>query len=519
LARLSFASKSPSSLRQREHAGASVEVVAALNRAFEHAARTQLSSGGWESIPDPRVLENALTLYALRASPSEPRIEQALDKCRRWLERAAPQTHHPLVATIESWLQRLALGANEPLILGHSFADPVISARSRLAHALAVHAGVAVSQDRAALRREVAEAHARSSDDALKPWSAIELLSIRAVVELSFGDQEAVNQACNALAALQAADGSFMANPISTAMACLALNIGAPHGAAARRARACLIDAQSSDGTWRFCTSDIWDTTLTLRAFSGMARFDEILRPRAVEFLLERRNRDGGWSFRQGVESDSDTTSAALIALDRAAGSEEQVAAALAYLRRHQEPSGLWRTWHFKKDPPAEDVVAHVVTALRLYGDRHDLELESARRWLCSKFDGGWKAGWYMSRAYGLSEVSDALGGHHPQVREAITRAMPTQNSDGGFGSVPSGNSWASATGLMLAATVPELGSRDPRVTRGCRYLIDAQNVDGTWAGHPEMYGPRPFASHYQAHTQAFAVFGLNAVRRGGSRA
>ncbi len=511
----SFASKPPASLGREEPARLSFEITAALTGALDQAARTQLSSGGWESVPDPRVLENALTLYALAASPGEPRLEQGLAKCRTWLEHAAPQTHHPVVATLETWLKLVALGTKAPLVLGHSFVDPVFSARSRLAQAVALHAGVAISEDRETLRREVSEAYARCKDDALKPWSMIELLSIRAIVESSFRNHDAVHDACNSLAAWQAADGSFMANPISTAMACLALNIGAPHGAAARRARICLLDAQLGDGTWRFCTSDICDTTLTLRAFAGIWRFDEHLRPRAMAFLLERQNRDGGWSFRHGVESDSDTTSAALIALDRAAGTEQQVAAGITYLRRHREPSGLWRTWHFKKDPPAEDVVAHVVTALSLHRDRHEVELESARRWLCSKYDGGWKASWYMSHAYGLSEVAAALGGRSPQVREAIQTAMLTQNADGGFGSVPNGESWASATGLMLAAAVPELGVREPRVVRACRYLIQTQNLDGTWQGHPEMYGPRPFASHYQAHTQAFAVFGLNAARRG----
>ncbi|HVZ35665.1 MAG TPA: hypothetical protein VG963_24735, partial [Polyangiaceae bacterium] len=43
-------------------------------------------------------------------------------------------------------------------------------------------------------------------------------------------------------------------------------------------------------------------------------------------------------------------------------------------------------------------------------------------------------------------------------------------------------------------------------------YLIESQNAEGTWTGHPELFGPRPLLSHYQTHTHAFVMFGLSAI-------
>ena len=191
-------------------------------------------------------------------------------------------------------------------------------------------------------------------------------------METHFGDRTSARQAARRVADEQSPSGDFFANPVTTALAALALQAAAPGTAAARRCAEYLLTSQLPDGTWRFSTSDVWDTSLTVRAFHGAPAFDRHGLPAAVAFLVAAQNPDGGWPYRLGVESDNDTTAAVLIALDGASGAPgTTIRAGLRHLVRQQTADGLWRTWQSAGDPPVDDVVAHVVTALARHSGRH----------------------------------------------------------------------------------------------------------------------------------------------------
>jgi squalene-hopene/tetraprenyl-beta-curcumene cyclase len=166
-----------------------------------------------------------------------------------------------------------------------------------------------------------------------------------------------------------------------------------------------LVADQQPDDTWRFCTGDVWDTSLIVRALRGHPRFAREGLGRALDFLHSTQNDDGGWPFRSGVESDNDTTGAVMLALRGTLHGERTLGRSLAYLGRVQMDDGLWRTWQFRDDPPVEDVVAHVLSALDAYAGRHGLPVARARAWLAERVEtkGAWAASWYRGIPYAVA--------------------------------------------------------------------------------------------------------------------
>ena len=490
-----------------------------LGKAATYCLETQDGRGAWQVLPDPRLLETALVGYALLRSPGGETYP-ILERTRKWVEKTSPQTHHPVALALESGLKKIFLGTDEVIdLLLPEFADTVFSSRAQLLQVIAIHAAVPVKAylDEAELRRRLAQAFARSKESELKQWSKVELFAMRILLEWRHGQQEAVDETLEQLLAVQSVDGSFFFNPLSTAMAYLALSVAAPQTEAWRRARTSLLEmCQPDDGTWRFCSSDVWDTTLMVRAFRGYRDFDVKALPTATEFLLATQNPDGGWPFRSGVESDSDTTSAALLALGGLSRCTEAIERGLSYLERMQTEDGLWRTWHCKHDPPVEDVVAHVIAALEHYRERHSVLLENARRWLgeCFKEKGGWRASWYYGVPYTVLEVGRALNVENPVRRSAVKKLEEIQNTDGSFSPEPEGTGAASSTALAVTSLLDYHTPDNPMISRALEYLVETQGPDGSWVGRPDMYGPRPMLSHYQTHTQAFVAMGLNKARK-----
>ncbi|MCZ0971471.1 hypothetical protein O1L55_08285 [Streptomyces albulus] len=284
------------------------------------------------------------------------------------------------------------------------------------------------------------------------------------------------------------------ANPVSTALRALALQAAAPGTATTRRCTEYLLASQLADGTWRFVSSDVWDTALTLRVFRGAADFDDRGAGRAVAFLVAAQNPDGGWPYRSGVESDNDTTAAALIALAGARGAPAStLRAGLRHLADQQTPDGLWRTWQSAGDPPVDDVIAHVVTALDRHVDRHRVPVARQRDWLARRFaqQGRWHAGWYRGLPYATAEVLPAFdaaahAGSHPPPGPSPRPATPTVVGP----SEPGDPSTSVTTGLALAA-LERGGVHDATYgAQGLRYLLRTQRDDGTWPGVPLMCGP-----------------------------
>jgi len=494
-------------------------VSRALALATRHTLSTQRDNGSWLATPDPRITETALCTLALARSP-HPGADRAAERGRAWLANGAvPQNHHPVAHAVETALLSLALDTGGPIDVSHpSFADRTLSARARLLQAIALYTGRATSGGTgpAALRTLLATAVAALGR--LKRWTRVELWSAHALVETHFGDRTSARHAARMVADQQSPSGDFFANPVTTALAALALQAAAPGTAAARRSAEYLLTSQLADGTWRFSHSDVWDTALTMRAFHGAAAFDRHGLPAAVGFLVAAQNPDGGWPYRSGVESDNDTTAAVLIALGDASGAPgATIRAGLRHLVRQQTADGLWRTWQHAGDPPVDDVVAHVVTALDRHSGRHRVQLAAARGWLAERLgeQGRWHAGWYRGLPYATAEVLPALdeavpAGGHPAARTLAE----TRNPDGGWPVEGSGPSTPAATGLALAALERGGLLNEELWAPALSYLVETQRDDGTWPGVPLMYGPRPLLTHYPTHTHAFAVGGLCAGQR-----
>ncbi|GAA5609501.1 prenyltransferase [Streptomyces platensis] len=494
-------------------------VSRALALATRHTLSTQRDNGSWLATPAPRITETALCTLALARSP-HPGAVRAAERGRAWLAHgAAPQNHHPVAHAVETALLSLALDTGGPIDVSHpSFADRALSARARLLQAIALYTGRATSGGTgpAALRTQLATAVA--AQGRLKRWTQVELWSAHALVEAHFGDRISARHAARMVAEQQSLSGDFFANPVTTALAGLALQAAAPGTAAARRCAEYLLTSQLPDGTWRFSTSDVWDTALTMRAFHGAAAFDRHGLPSAVAFLVAAQNPDGGWPYRLGVESDNDTTAAVLIALGGASGAPETtLRAGLRHLARQQTADGLWRTWQSAGDPPVDDVVAHVVTALDRHSDRHRVQLAAARGWLTERLreQGCWHPGWYRGLPYATAEVLPALAAAVPEGGHPAARTLAAcRNPDGGWPVEATGPSAPAATGLALTALEHGGLLHEEHWAPGLGYLVENQRDDGTWPGVPLMYGPRPLLTHYPTHTQAFAVGGLLAGQR-----
>lgn len=530
----------------------------ALALAIRHTLSSQQDNGSWLATPAPRVTETALCTLALARSP-HPGAARAVERGRAWLAdgAAAPQDHHPVARAVETALLSLALNTGGPIDVSHaSFADRALSARARLLQAIALYTGRATRGGTGpdALRARLATAV--SAPGPLKRWTRVELWSAHALVEAHYDDRISARHAARMIADEQSPAGDFFGNPVTTALAALALQAAAPGAPATRRCTEYLLADQLPDGTWRFSSSDVWDTALTVRAFRGAAAFDRHGLPAAVAFLIAAQNPDGGWPYRWGVESDNDTTAAALIALGGVRGgsgggsgsvgggesrggsgggsgsvggggsgsvggaSGAAVLAGLRHLAGQQTADGLWRTWQSAGDPPVDDVIAHVVTALDRHAGRHQVQSAAARGWLAERLDahGRWHAGWYRGLPYATAEVLPALGAAaHPGGHPAARTLAETRNPDGGWPVEAGGPSTPAATGLALAALERGglLGAEhEDHWARGLGYLVETQGADGTWPGVPLMYGPRPLLTHFPTHTHAFAVDGLFAGQR-----
>ncbi|MDQ0765500.1 prenyltransferase/squalene oxidase repeat-containing protein [Streptomyces canus] len=483
-----------------------------LTLATEWCAARQCANGGWVSIPDPRVTETALGCLALKRT-----ADVASRQARRWLRGAVVQRHHPAAEAFETALRSLALDEHCVLDLrSPEFAGTVVSARARLIQVLALWKGRSVlgGLDPVELRETIRRGCDASGDTRLKPWSKAELFAAMTLVEAYAANWGTAGEAAGELQKHQSPDGSFYGNPISTALAFLALDAVAPRTSQWSDARRWLIGNQRSDGTWRFCSSDVWDTTLMMRAFNGVPLFDRECRPRAIEFLCRTQNDDGGWPFSAHLESDNDSSSAALIALAGRHLHTDRVRRAISYFADRQTADGLWRTWQFSEDPAVPDVVAHVISALSRHAGEHSIPLDRARAWLAETRGptGRRAAGWYRGFPYATSELVEALE-HQPAAVSAANELASTQNPDGGWSPEPGEESCASATGLALTALYRAEVSDCDRWLAGTDYLVRTQRADGTWPGQPEMYGPRPLLTHFQTQTHAFVTMGVRAAQ------
>ncbi len=487
-----------------------------LESAVYHCIESQQPNGAWETRPDPRIFENALIGFALTRTP-ENACAPAVERVKHWVRNAAPQNHSPVARLIEEALKSILFGRGKTIDLtAPELLTAELKSRMQLIYALALFANASVTAavDEDTLRHWVATRFAMADKTQIKQWTKIEIAAVHILLQSRSPAPADPGLALKTLLSAQDDDGGYFRNPVASALAYLALCEVAPASKARAHCMEYLLGKQQEDGTWRFCTSDVWDTVLTMRSFHGHPLFDAISFETGAEFLKRSQNPDSGWSFLSTVESNNDTTSAAILALKDVSRAKTSLLQALRFLADYQQPDGLWRTWKFREDPPVEDVNAHVLAAIRttLTWTRHRIPDSAARHWLQKRFEtnGRWAASWYRGTPYAVSEVTEGLGTSDPHVRQAIAELERSQNPDGGWGQEFGKPSVPSATGLALG-TLLKFRDIDHSLPaqQGLKFLLDTQGADGLWQGVPEMYGPRPLLSHYQTHTQAFAVTGI----------
>lgn len=493
-----------------------------LERAVAYCLETQRDQGAWEVLPDARLFDTSFVAYALSSASGHARVRPAMARALRWIDDVAAQNHDPLAYLLDETPRLILHGKPTIDLRSAELYTKVFQRKTLLLYTLAIHAGLEVLSPLSVddVRAKVRSIYERRKELTLKQWGRVDLVSVHVLLEHMAPDPSmsiSMTDAVRYLSSLQAEDGSFCHNPVSTAIAFLALSSVAPRSTAWRRCLAYLLRTQQGDGTWRFCTSGVWDTSLTVRTFHDHPRFARQALGPAISFLNRAQNEDGGWGFRMDLESDNDTTSCVILALDNRLGQTHPIIGrAVEYLITQQRDDGLWNTWQSDDDHPVDDCVAHIVRALTPFERTHRIDLGPARRWLTRRYQRGegWCTGWYRILPYSIQEVGEALEHAPHALRKALPNLLRAQNPDGGWPALPGSESCASATGLALAALARHCEPTDEHMLRGIRYLTDTQRANGTWWGQPELYGPRPLMYHLQTNTHAFATQGLMSVYR-----
>ncbi len=489
-----------------------------LTRAVDHLIDTQDESGAWITPPDPRILETGLATYALAVTDA---TEPAVVAGRTWLAlNSVSLQRDPLALMIENAIRDIVLDKRVELNLDRpELQNPVLRWRTAMLQALVLHAGQwdaiwsgDADERLAQLRAELADRYDSARRDRLRKWTVIEVAAARLLVEHHVGNAEAVRDSVTTIKAVQSPDGSIAAMPVSTAMAALALGVGEPEGEALQRARAFLIAQQHDNGGWGLIPCHGWDTVVTIWALRDHPVFREKCLPRAVAWVQTQQRDDGGFTYSPTLEPDLDTTSAALSALEGLV-EPERIERALGLYRALQRPDGLWNTYYYAKDVPADDCVARVVGALNRYQASGAPSTAAATRWLAERFSRGeeFLCG-YRNRPHTVETVGAAIGFDHHAVQAAAREVAAAQNDDGGWGQRADEPSCASATGAALSCLVHTGLIEEDALSRALSYLERTQRADGSWAGPPELLGPRPLLSHVPAESHAVVVTGLMAV-------
>jgi squalene-hopene/tetraprenyl-beta-curcumene cyclase len=314
------------------------------------------------------------------------------------------------------------------------------------------------------------------------------------------------------------------------------------------------------------CVSPVWDTAIAMVSLEE-AGIDprHFALVKAANWILDAqitgggdwqvKNRDaepGGWAFefRNDHFPDVDDTAFVLMALARVGYPDKQrmessLRRGLAWMLSMQNRDGGWGAFdrdnnltllnnipfadhNAMLDPSTADVTARSMEALAKLGWPADHPaMESALAFLQKDQapDGPWYGRWGVNYVYGTSGVlraMEALGlGNAPECRHAANWLRSVQNPDGGFGeSLHSysdsnwrgrGSSTASQTAWGLIGLLAVCGADDPAVHAAVKYLVDAQNENGTW-DEEEFTGtgfPSVFYLKYHLYRNSFPLYAL----------
>ena len=314
------------------------------------------------------------------------------------------------------------------------------------------------------------------------------------------------------------------------------------------------------------CISPVWDTAIAMVSLeeagvdsahpslvkaAGWLLENQILGPGDWQFKNQKAE-PGGWAFefRNDFFPDVDDTAFVLMALGRvahpdAAAMHNAIRRGLAWLVSMQNGDGGWGAFDHENnrqflnnipfadhnamlDPSTADVTARVVECLGQMGwPAHHPVIERGRAFLRHDQtpDGSWFGRWGVNYIYGTSGVLRALEtfglSRQPDCRHAADWLRSVQNADGGFGESilsyadPSlkgqGKSTASQTAWALIGLLAVVGPEDPAVERAVAWLVEHQNLDGSW-DEAEFTGtgfPCVFYLKYHYYRNSFPLYAL----------
>lgn len=183
---------------------------------------------------------------------------------------------------------------------------------------------------------------------------------------------------------------------------------------------------------------------------------------RALDFLFNAQNADGGWGYKTGGMSYVEPTAAALFALLQDAPNAPAVQRARLWLKQTQHGDGGWGI-------AASDAEGGWMTAWAVWGLAGS-EPDSAQRGVT----------WLLAQA-GI-RVTD------PQQVSGVESVLHINPSITGWAWQPGDAAWIFPSALALLA-LSAMGVRDhPRVTEGLAYLQDRAIASGGWnIGNPFM--------------------------------
>ncbi len=186
-------------------------------------------------------------------------------------------------------------------------------------------------------------------------------------------------------------------------------------------------------------------------------------------------------------------------------------------------------------DPPTADVSARCLGFLAQLGYGQDHPTAAAAIAYLRREqepDGSWFGRWGTNYIYGAWSVLAAFNAigvdpGSPEVRRAVEWLLARQRPDGGWGErgesywprAPHGEapySTASQTAWALLALMAAGEAGSPAAARGVRWLIEAQSPDGDWdePWYTAVGFPRVFYLRYHGYRAYFPLWALARYRR-----
>jgi hypothetical protein len=238
-------------------------------------------------------------------------------------------------------------------------------------------------------------------------------------------------------------------------------------------------------------------TTARPRGFAVSEQGLENQLRHTADFLA--KNRDN-YQKGRGTGGQADTAGYGLLALEVGGWKPDATTAAMAeYLLLRDRNSDHW---HVSSRRPPSEASSFTTTYLALRGlrrfgtpeqqERIATRTDQARRWLLAS-----KAKDTEDRVFRLGALHLA-GAEAEDIQAARQDLVRTQRKDGGWGQTDAldSDTYATGTALVMLHQAGGLPVSDPVYQRGLRFLIGAQQADGSWRVHSRS---QPFQTYFES--------------------